>query len=140
MSDVQDEDNLSLRNQLFGQEELHNWSVAERGSDPETEQAVCSLFARNVAGYTGAKSQFGGMFVTVSERCHPCFEEALGTERAKAILRKVVVDTLEPYKGSVAVCRRWPEIIRDAGGGLVVHMRLHLMTQADLDMFAPQES
>ena len=112
--------------------------LAERGEDPETEAEICAYFKRNIRGYVSFISQYKQQYVTYRYVCPAQIEEALGTEKARIAMRKMVTDAIEPFKGAVAVWRKWPRINR-SDGLLHLSMRFHLMIEADLEAFYPSE-
>lgn len=111
---------------------------SSRGEDPETEAEICAHFVRNISGYTCGVSQYGQAYVAFRLSCPPRFEEAVGTEKAKAVLRQMACDAVEPFKGSVAVWRKWPRVHR-SHGALFLDFRFHLMTVDELEALAPTD-
>lgn len=124
--------------------EAHGWQArANDERDKETEAIVCNVFGRNLQSTLTVKSQYGYTHVAWSSALSVLVEEALGTTKAKDILRKEAREALQQLGPtySVAVWRKWPSIDRCPGGTnrLKLRMRLHVMTEAAYQAFAQQE-
>lgn len=110
-----------------------------QSTDPETSDAVTSLFRRNLRGASMQRSQYGLEYLGWHCRCSTHTEEAIGTDKAKDILRQEARDALEVFAGThpVAVWRFWPAIERcEKTKRLALYMRVHVMTEQDFQAFA----
>lgn len=106
-------------------------------ADGDLVRACLAQFSRNLLGFPGGKSQYGLEYVPFKHSYPAEVEEHLGTAKARELLQEKMIGELKKlaHTHPVAVWRTWPDIDRNADG-VGCYMRLHVMTEAQFQVFA----
>lgn len=116
-----------------------NSPAVDTDQDPETAQMIYALFKYNVRVPTKALPVKID-FTTIKYGLPASVVEALGTERARDLLRNDLLAFLRPFQGAAALWRTPPEVERHGDEGSIgIYARVHLMLAHEYEVLLPPE-